>query len=218
MKLRAMWILTALATLAAGALSAYAWAVLPADAQLPIHWNLAGEPDRFANKAWALLLGPGIILGIGALFAVLPVLEPRRENFERSGSFFRVIWALMVLFLLVLHGAVVFTGLGYPVSIPMVLGVSLSVLFLVMGNMLSKTRSNFFMGIRTPWTLSSEEVWIKTHRLGGRLFMLTGLVGLVTAFFFSPQIIFFVIMGGTMLSALIAVVYSFFAYKAEEAG
>lgn len=156
------------------------WAAPRVGQRLPVHWNFAGEVDRYGSRFEGLVLLPLLTLGMGVLLAVLPRFEPRRTHIEQSARAYNAVWIVTMATLTLVHAAALFTALGEDVPVaPLVLG-AIGLLLLVTGNYLGKVRSNFFLGIRTPWTLSSEHVWNRTHRVGGRLFAGVGLLVLAT--------------------------------------
>jgi uncharacterized membrane protein len=193
--------------------SAIAWVQLPAEAQVPIHWNLAGEADGYAPKALGLLLTPAIAVGLTALLAAIPAIEPRRANLARSATAYTAITSTAVAFIGLVHLAVVWAALGNSLDIPRLMGAGIGVLFIVIGNFMGKTRSNWFMGVRTPWTLSSELSWTRTHRLAGRLFALVGVLALVVTITGIPELILGVVGGGTIVMVVVVVVYSYLVWR-----
>ncbi len=200
-------------------ISFWAWMQIPAGTQVPIHWNVQGEVDGYGSKFWGLLLQPLITTGIVLLFAAIPRLEPRRQNLLRSIKAYTRFWVAFIVFMLVLHLALVAATLGYGLQIGLIVPLMVGVLFVVIGNYMGKIRSNFMMGIRTPWTLSSELAWNKTHRLGGKLFMLTGAVTILAALFGSPEATFMIMMAGVFGIFLVAFPYSYIIWKNDpEAG
>ena len=169
------YVLISLAIVAAMFLvAAWAWPQLPPGGQIPIHWDAAGNPNGYASKAVALLLVPLLSLGLTALFAVIPRIEPRRSNLSRSSRAYGVTWLAIIALMLFIQIVTTLVVLGYDLSIRSLALGGTGVLFIVMGNYLGKVRSNFMFGIRTPWTLTSELSWNRTHRLGGRLFVILG--------------------------------------------
>lgn len=209
------WSALAIATMLAA--SWYAWTQLPADAQLPIHWNIAGEVDGYAPKAMALLFAPAVAVLIVAVFAIVPLLEPRRENLNRGRTLYHAVWAGMLIVFAAVHAHIVAAALGVAPERPSFLIPILGILFIVIGNFLGKTRSNFVMGVRTPWTLSSEYSWEKTHRWLGRVWVALGLATAASPFFlgFQGQMILFV--GGALATALAAVVMSYVYWRNDPA-
>lgn len=178
---------------------------------MPSHWNAAGEVDDWMPKPWGVLLLPLVTLGLWALFAVLPSISPKGFRLDAARRAYDIIWFVMVLFmgtvqLMTYLEALERGGPGVEQIIPLMTGA----LFILIGNYLSKFPRNFFVGIRTPWTLASDEVWNRTHRLGGWVFILAGLVLAISAFFPGAMPVF---IGVVVLAALVPVAYSFWLYR-----
>lgn len=162
--------------LIAGALSAVAAPSLPE--RVVTNWDAAGRPAGTLPRATAVWLSPALMAGLVLLLAVLPRIDPLRENVAAFRPTYDWFVVAVTAFLFVVHAGVLAFNLGYefPFTSLIVAGVSLLVYYA--GAVLPRTERNWFMGIRTPWTLSSDAVWDRTHRLGGRLFKLAALVGL----------------------------------------
>lgn len=199
-----------------GIASLYAWIALPADARIPVHWGLDGMPNRFGGKAEALLLQPAIAVFSTALFALLPKIEPRRRHLLQSSKAYFAAWMAVLGLLTVLHVAIVLAALGLGVAVTQVLAVAVAVLFIVLGNFFGKVRSNFFIGIRTPWTLSSDPVWDKTHRLAGRLFVLVGIAGLMVTIAGSAVWALILLAAGIVAVSVFLIAYSFVLWRREQ--
>lgn len=144
--------------------------------RVPSHWNLRGEVDGWMDKPWGPLAQPLIATVMLGLLWVLPRIDPRRANLERFAEDRRLLVNLIILFFAVVQVATLGHALGWPVEVDRVVPASIGLLFVGLGNYLPRIRSNWFMGIRTPWTLSSERVWRDTHRVGGRAFVAAGLL------------------------------------------
>ena len=211
--LRKLLGLTAVTLLLMLLISAWAWGQIPADAQLPVHWNAAGEVDRYGGKVEGLLLSPIITAGLMVLVAFITRLEPRRGNFLQSEKAFTMFWYVLLLFFLMLHVTTTGIALGYNIPLPLVIGVGIGLMFIVLGNFMGKIRSTYTFGIRTPWTLDSDLSWNKTHRLGGKLFMATGVLVLLTAVLGSSILMFWVLMGGILITVSVSMVYSYIVWK-----
>jgi uncharacterized membrane protein len=218
MNIRPMLIFSAIVVGLMLALSAWAWTQLPADASIPIHWGIDGQANGFAPKPIGLLLLPSIATGIVALFAVIPRVEPRRANLERSGTAYRATWVGVVTLMGVIHAATIAAALGATFDIARLVLVSVGALFIVIGNYLPKVQSNYLVGIRTPWTLTSDLSWRRTHRLGGRLFVIEGaalaLLGLIGA---SPEWLVVAIIGGVAVLLVVLFAYSYRIWKLDPA-
>lgn len=147
-----------------------------ADLPLPTHWGMDGEPDRFSDKWTALLMPPTMVSCVSILFYFLPALEPRRQGLERSRGLYLWGWAALLLMGGVMQLAAVSLALGWPVHANSLIVAGVGAMFAMIGNQLGKSRSMYLIGFRTPWTLASEDVWIKTHRLAGKLMVAGGLL------------------------------------------
>lgn len=196
-------------------LSLWAWGQLPGDALIPVHWGIDGQPDRYGGKFEGLLLTPLILIGISALFALIPRIDPRRDNILNSQSAYQAIWWVMLLFLAGLHLALVLSILGYNVSVGRFVPAGVGVIFLVIGRFMGRIRSNFMFGIRTPWTLTSELSWQKTHLWGGRLFMLLGALLVLAGLFPFSKLWFGLLMGGILLMVVGLFIYSYRVWKED---
>ena len=180
---------------------------------MPIHWNLRGEPDGWAEKRYAVWMMPGTMALLLALLPALPALSPRQFSMETflgtyNDTMLMVITLLGYLDILLLRAAL---DPHLPFFKALMIGMHL--MFILLGNLLGKTRRNYFMGIRTPWTLSSDEVWIGTHRMGARLFVVTGLIGIVAICLGVPPAATLLLL---IPMTLIPVVYSYVLYKRLE--
>lgn len=211
--LRKLLGLTAVTIIIMLLVSAWAWGQIPAGAQLPVHWNAAGEVDRYGGKVEGLLLSPIITAGLMVLVAFITRLEPRRSNFLQSEKAFTMFWYVLLLFFLMLHITTTGIALGYNIPLPLVIGVGIGLMFIVLGNFMGKIRSTYTFGIRTPWTLDSDLSWNKTHRLGGKLFMATGVLVLLTAVIGSSILMFWALMGGIVVTLVVTMVYSYIVWK-----
>lgn len=198
------------------ALSAVLWVMVPEHARIPLHWTIDGSPDRFGGKLEAALTTPAIALFLFGILALAPYFEPRRRHLLQSGRAFGAIWVSLAIFLTALHLGIVLIALGVDFALHSLAAALVGALFLVIGNYMGKMRSTFVLGIRTPWTLSSDRVWDRTHRLGGRLFMLAGAIAIVLALFVEGRLGLWAVLVGGIGSALIVFVYSFVAWRQEK--
>ena len=181
--------------------------------RIPTHFNVKGEPDDYSGKALALLLLPLMNLLIYLILFFIPRIDPRKKNYEAFGQSYQNIRLLIHLFFM---GIFIFitqtTSLGQSLQLNVFLSCML-LFFALLGNYMRTVRSNFFVGIRTPWTLSNDVVWRKTHELGGRIWFYSG-IALAVVVFFLPQIAAAIVMGsGVFLMVMIPVVYSYFEYR-----
>ena len=191
-----MWIVSLLPFV----LVAIAWPYLPE--RIPGHWGLNGQIDRYDAPAtlW-LMCAIGPLLSLGMQF--LPRLDPKRENYEKFQPYYDFFGPLVPL-LLLLCIAVTLSESLWPgrINVARAIGLMVGVLFLIIGNMMGKVKTNWFMGFRTPWALSDPDVWNKTQRLGGWTFFLSGLSALVLSLL-APEKIFFVVFFSILIVGLV---------------
>jgi immunity protein, SdpI family len=194
-------------------LSAWAWNQIPDDAKVPVHWNIEGVADRMGSKTEALLVMPGLAALITLLLLVLPYLDPRRAHLEASGKFWNAVAIGVVLLMAYLHALLIMSTLGRHIDMLGAMIPALSLLSLVIGNYLAKTRSNWFAGIRTPWTLSSEYSWEMTHRWSGRLFVMSGLLSLTAWLLIDAKVALVVYIASLLATSLAGAVMSYFFWR-----
>jgi uncharacterized membrane protein len=159
------------------AASVWAWGHIPAGTRIPIHWDIYGQPDGFALAPLALFMTPAMAALIALLFIAIPALEPRRLNLARSAKFYHAAWIGTILLMAAVHGLVLYNAMHPGVQVGGIVIAGVCLFMIVIGNYLGKTRSMFLGGVRTPWTLSSEYSWQRTHSLAGKLFILSGALG-----------------------------------------
>jgi uncharacterized membrane protein len=191
------------------------WAFPQLPERVATHWNMHGQVDGWSSPLAAAALLPAIMLLLGGLFAIIPRIDPRRESYQLHGGTYWTVVNAVLGFMAAVHIVVLGQALGWNLNVRQILGVSLGALFVLIGNLMTRIRPNWFIGIRTPWTLSSDTVWRKTHRLGGVTFVLGGLVLIVTGVLGNS----FVRIAGIasiIVAGLIPVVYSWFLWKKEQ--
>jgi uncharacterized membrane protein len=195
--------------------AAWGWGQVPAGTQVPIHWGIDGQPDGFAPKEVGFFLLPALAAGVTVLLMLLPRFEPRSANLVRSSSAYRQVGIAMLVVVTVIQLTTVLAAAGRPVNVSLVVGLTIGGLFVVLGNVLGKVRSNFIFGVRTPWTLASDRSWNKTHRLVGRLFVLLGLAVVVAGLVGGYVALFSTLIGGIALILVVGSVYSYRVWKAD---
>ena len=194
-----------------------AWAAPRMPERVPMHWDLRGDVDRYGSAWEALVLTPLLTVGLSALLWFLPSVDPRKDNLRRSAGAYNAVWIATVMLLLVLH-ATLTLGPATTLDLPVlsIVPVALGVLFVVVGVYLPRTSSNWFLGVRTPWTLTSELSWRRTHRLAGVLFVVLGLA-LIAVALVARSATALVAGGGAALIALVSVVYSYLVWRTDAA-
>ncbi|MEF8813494.1 MAG: SdpI family protein [Halovenus sp.] len=179
--------------------------------QLVIHWNAAGEPNGTMSKTPAIILIPALSAVLLVLFAAVPRIGPLRENIVSFRPVYDWFVVVFTAFMAALHGGIIAFNLGYEFDFTLFVLAAVALLFYYVGILLTHAKRNWFVGIRTPWTLSSDEVWDRTHELGSRLFKLTAVIALVGLLFGEYAVYFLVIPA--LLTAGITLVYSYYLYE-----
>jgi uncharacterized membrane protein len=182
-------------------------------AEVPTHWDYQGRPDRVVPRDRVLpylLAAPAGMAVLVLLTPLLPWLSPRALGVDEFRDTYGYIMALVVAMIGYLHGVFLLAALRPDLDVLRLLVGGLFLFFALLGNVLGKVRRNFWMGVRTPWTLASETVWIRTHRLAAWVFVAAGLVGFVAALAGAPRLVY---AGILSIVVLVPVVYSLVLYK-----
>ncbi|MCP4438121.1 MAG: DUF1648 domain-containing protein [Aureispira sp.] len=150
---------------------------------VPVHWNLKGEVDGYGSRHMVLGLTAGLSIFIYALMALIPKLAVRKESFKQLGKTYFKLRVILQLFFAMLSVVIVYSTMNSDtVDIGMLITLCMAVFMILLGNYMGKFRPNYFMGIRTPWTLSNDTVWAKTHRLAGWMWVVGGLITFLVPF------------------------------------
>ena len=210
-KLTSIIVLTLIAIALIAGLSL--WNQLPD--QMASHWNANDQVDGYISRFWGVFLMPLITLGMFVLFLVVPGIDPLKANIAQFREAFNLFIALMVAFMLYIHGLTLAWSLGYQdFKMSAAMLPFMGVLFIAIGYLLRQAKRNFFIGIRTPWTLSSDTVWDKTHRLGSILFMVSGAFAIIGGFF-GGMTAFWLMFVPLIGSSLFLMIYSYILYRGE---
>lgn len=183
--------------------------------QMASHWNINDQVDGYMPKFWGVFLLPLITLGMFVLFLVVPSIDPLKANITQFREAFNLFIVLIVGFMLYLYGLTLAWNLGYTVfRMSGAMLPALGLLFIFIGFMLRQAKRNFFIGIRTPWTLSSDTVWDETHRIGAILFMISGALAFIGGFF-GGIAAFWMLFAPIIGSTMFLLVYSYMLYQRE---
>lgn len=184
-------------------------------ALVPAHWNLAGQVNGYASPFLAAFLLPLMMLGFYILFLFLPFLDPKKDQYADFAPTYHKFKDLVLAFLFVLFIMTGLNGLGRSVNISFWTPILIGLLFILIGLLMKKVKSNWFLGIRTPWTMSSETVWDRTHKLSAPVMMVAGLGMALTAFVppLGKTILFILV---TALIVLFLPFYSYLLYVQEK--
>ncbi|MCD6274410.1 MAG: SdpI family protein [Candidatus Aenigmarchaeota archaeon] len=177
------------------------------------HWNVQGQVDGYMPKFWGLFLMPLISAGLFLLFITIPKIDPLKTNIEKFRKYYDGFIILIIIFLFYLHLLTIFWNMGIRFDIIQLLAPAFGILFYYCGILTENVKRNWFIGIRTPWTLSNDAVWDKTHKFGGKLFKISGIVVLF-GIFFRNYALFFILVP-VILVAICTIIYSYVEYQKE---
>ena len=180
--------------------------------QIPTNWSVDGTVTYSEKHEIWLIAGMGILFAV--LFDILPKIDPRKENYKKFGSYYDGFCIAMQLFMAAMSALILLASF-HPgkIAVSHIVAVLVGVLLMGLGNIMPEIKSNFYMGIKTPWTLSDDQIWHRTHRLGGRLFVAAGAVMVLSVLFLPLKPAFFLSMVCILAAALIPGVMSYFWWK-----
>jgi uncharacterized membrane protein len=197
----------------AGVSSVYFYQHFPA--RVISHWNFAGQPDGWSGRGVGAFSIPAVLLGIYFLFLVIPYLDPRKERYVEFVKPYNIFRNIILLIMTIVYFVASLNNIGFNLDVGAWISSVIGILFIVLGNYLGKIKPNWFVGIRTPWTLSSEVVWNKTHRFGGKVFVVSGIILILTNLSPLSWRLPLLIINITIL-LFGTIIYSYIAYLAEK--
>lgn len=175
------------------------------------HWNIQGQVDGHLPKFWGLFLMPFLSVGLFLLFTAIPKIDPLKKNIKKFKKYFDMFVVLLISFLFYIYLLTVLWNSGIRFDMVRLLSPAFGVLYFWTGILTENAKRNWFIGIRTPWTLSSKKVWEKTHHLGGKLFKAAGIIAFAGAIF--PTYGLYFILVPVILVVAFAIVYSYVLYQ-----
>lgn len=181
--------------------------------QMAIHWNSQGEVDSYISRLWGLFFIPLVTAGLAVTYLVIPKIDPRKENIEKIRKYYEEFRVIVILFMVVVQLHILLWNTGTQVNPGALLPIGIGCLFYYAGILKENAELNWFIGLRTPWTLSSERVWRKTNRLGGKLFKIAGIAAVFGAFF--PELARYFIVVPVIAIVGFSVIYSYVEYQKE---
>ena len=181
---------------------------------MPTHWNFSGEVDGWTSLPWGAFALPLMLVGMWIIFQVLPAIDPRKANYAKFKGTYEVLIITITTFMLGVHLLVLANALGSDISLDRLVPIGVGVLLMVIGNLLPRTRPNWFVGIRTPWTLSSDRVWDRTHRFGGHLLVGAGAL-VVLVGIFAPALAMPVLIGSSVAVTVGVLAGSYLIWKQD---
>ncbi len=179
------------------------------------HWNFRGEVDGYSSKALGAFMLPGILVAMYALFALIPLFDPRAERYIEFRSSYLKIRNAIMFFLLLIYLAMGAANLGYIQEIGTIVPLLVGLLFIYIGNLMGKLKTNWYVGLRNPWTLSDADTWNKANRFSGKAMMISGLlIGLDG--FLADNLKLPVFIAAIAIAVIVPTVYSFILYNRQK--
>ena len=177
------------------------------------HWNEKGEVNGYMSRFWGAFILPVINLIMAVLFLIIPRIDPLKHNIVTFRKYFDTFVIIILLFMIYIYLLTIAWNLDYRFNLMQWMMPAMAVLFYFVGVMLKHTKRNWFIGIRTPWTLSSDEVWDKTHQLGGQLFKLIAVLTLASIFW--PDYSIYIFLIPIFVVTIFIMIYSYYLFRKE---
>lgn len=177
---------------------------------MPSHWNAAGEIDGYMSKFWGVFLMPLMTTGITLLLIAVPFIDPLKSNIDQFRGIYNAFILVFVVYMLYVYALTMGAALGYEFNMAIMLMPAMGLFFIGISYLIKNAKRNFFIGIRTPWTLSNDYVWDETHKLGAKTFMAGGVLVIVSSFFGENG--FWLMMVGLLVATLVPIVYSYILF------
>ncbi|PIN95334.1 hypothetical protein COU56_01950 [Candidatus Pacearchaeota archaeon CG10_big_fil_rev_8_21_14_0_10_31_9] len=175
------------------------------------HWNSQGDVDGYMPKFLGIFLVPIIAVGLFLLFILVPKIDPLKENYKKFKNYYDSFILVMIIFMLYVYLLTIIWNFGIKFNMTSTLIPAVGALFIYIGIILRNIKRNWFIGIRTPWTISSDRVWSKTHKLGSKLFIISGIITILGIFF--PKYMIWFILIPVVISSIVCVVYSYLEFR-----
>jgi len=195
-------------------LSIYFYPQMPE--QMVAHWGIKGDADGMMSRFWGLFLFPVLLTAFIIMFSFMPRIDPLRQNIDEFRGYFDNFIILLFAFFVALQALMISWNLGFIVPIIPFICVWIGALFYYAGVLMQHAKKNWFIGLRTPWTMSSEKVWDKTHKLGSKLFKVSGMIAILGSF--AEEFAFLFVLGPIFVSAFYTTYYSYKEYQKEQKG
>lgn len=194
---------------------AYVWNSVPDT--IPVHFNEKGEADGYGSKNMLIWM-PILLIGSSFfIYKLVPIIDPKKR-FEQMGNSFDKIMFFMISMMSAISIFFIYSSVSGGTTNNNLLTAILGLFFMALGNYLPTVKPNYFIGIRTPWTLEYENIWRKTHRLAGHFFMAGGLFITISSLFLAPENAIYLMLGTSMLITIIPAIFSYLEYKKMELG
>jgi len=179
--------------------------------EIPRQWGIDGEVNSYWGKE-AVFFTALLPLILYLLMKFLPKIDPKKESYKKHKKAYNMTIFTVIIFLIVIHWISIYVSLGHDINMQLLVNLGVGILFIVIGNYMGQIRHNYFFGIRNPWTLASEEVWKKTHRASSYVFVVLGILFIVSGFI-TGEIAIWLTIGGALVLVFFTTVYSYLVFR-----
>ena len=197
---------------AAVALSIFYYPQLPE--KMATHWGASGEPNGYSSRLWGACMLPLFMALIWMILRAIPHIDPRKANYEKFAGMYDALVILILAFLLLMHVVVLMGATGTQIRMERVLMPSVGIFIAIMGLLIPRVHPNWFVGIRTPWTLTSDLSWERTHRIGGPLFVMLGVL-MIASSFLAPEVAIWILVAAALAIVIFLFAYSYQVWKTD---
>lgn len=198
--------------IAAVAASVFYYPQLPA--KMATHWSASGEANGFSDRLWGAWMIPLIMAAVWLILRAIPHIDPRKANYEKFSGMYDALVILILSFMLLMHIVVLMAATGSPIRMERILMPGVGVFIAIMGLLIPKVHPNWFVGIRTPWTLTSDLSWERTHKIGGTLFVILGVL-MVGSAFLAPEVAIWILVAAALGITIFLFAYSYQVWKTD---
>jgi uncharacterized membrane protein len=182
--------------------------------QIPTHWSMSGEVNGWSNRMWGAWMLPLIMAVVWLFMRAIPHIDPRKANYEKFSGMYDALVILILAFMLLMHVVVLLSATGNVIRMDRVVMPATGIFIAIMGVLLPRAQPNWFVGFRTPWTLTSDLSWERTHKAGGALFIALGLLIVASTFIAPERAIWLLVVAGLGVVAFLFI-YSYQVWKQD---
>lgn len=182
--------------------------------QIPTHWSMSGEVNGWSNRLWGAWMLPLIMAVVWLFMRAIPHIDPRKANYEKFSGMYDALVILILAFMLLMHVVVLLSATGNVIRMDRVVMPATGIFIAIMGVLLPRAQPNWFVGFRTPWTLTSDLSWERTHKAGGALFIALGLLIVASTFIAPERAIWLLVVAGLGVVAFLFI-YSYQVWKQD---
>jgi uncharacterized membrane protein len=178
------------------------------------HWSLSGEPNGFSSRLVGAWIFPVIMAVLWLILRAIPHIDPRKANYEKFSGMYEALVVLILAFMLGMHIVLLLAATGVPIRMDRIVMPGVGVFIAIMGILIPKAHPNWFVGIRTPWTLTSDLSWERTHKIGGTLFVMLGVL-MVASSFLAPETAIWILVAAALGITVFLFAYSYQVWKED---